>query len=266
MDATLSVAAVSSSLSYSSKSIQVKTAGGYAKVQEESLSLAVRADSLTLGASQSMDPKSKWVDLKALLASGAEDAKKSAGTGVDLTDLQKTMKDQLIEQMRQAQAALNASGQSSKLIDDILYAVDKDQKAAEVPEEWGADQTSQRIVDFAAAFRGSAKGMSDEDFVAAIRKSIQDGFRSAKGDMKELPAASAKLFNDTYEATMKKLDELLDAWRKEADGEATDAQDATDTTESVNQIPDAVASGQIQPTPAQVFATTAPTSTFSLFA
>lgn len=279
MDATLSVAALSGSLSYSSKSVQVKTGNGYAKVQEESLSVAIKADTVSIGAGQTLtDPKAKTVDLKALLASGAEDAKKADGVGVDLTKLQQSMKDLLIEQMKQAQAALKASGHESKLIDDILYAVDDDQKAAEVPDEWGADQTSQRIVDFAAAFKGSAKGMSDEDFVAAIRKAIQDGFRSAKGDLKELPGASAKLFNDTYEATMKKLDELLASWQSEETDDTTDdtleTADAGATKitahndqdfEGETSIPESVAKGQIQPAPVPT-ASSKPASTFSVVA
>ena len=117
---------------------------------------------------------------------------------------------------------MKAAGLDTGLVSDILYAVDEDEKAAEVPEEWGADQTSQRIVDFALAFRGSAKDMSDEEFIEKIRGAIQDGFRSAKGDLKDLPGPSAKLFNDTYEAAMKKLDDTLAAWKKQAqDGSAS---------------------------------------------
>jgi len=162
------------------------------------------------------DPKANGTDLAALLKSALDDTPKSGGNAVDLSQYQQALKDQLIEQMKQAQAALQSAGKDSKLVSDILYAVDKDQKAAAVPDEWGADQTSQRIVDFAVAFRGSVKGMTDEQFIGAIRKSIQDGFQSAKGDMKDLPGSSAKLFNDTYEAAMKKLDDTLSGWQKDA--------------------------------------------------
>lgn len=172
------------------------------------------------------DPKSKGTDLAALLRSTVEDTEKSGGNAVDLSQFQQAMKEQLVEQMKQAQVALQAAGKNSKLVSDILYAVDKDEKAAEVPDEWGADQTSQRIVDFALAFRGAAKGMSDDEFIETIRKSIQDGFRSAKGDLKDLPGPSAKLFNDTYEAAMRKLDDTLAAWKKEA-GSAASSDIAT---------------------------------------
>lgn len=178
------------------------------------------------GAALPADPKAKGTDLAALLKSTVEDTEKSGGNAVDLSQFQLAMKEQLVEQMKQAQAALQAAGKDSKLVSDILYAVDKDQKAAEVPDEWGADQTSQRIVDFALAFRGAAKDMSDDEFIETIRKSIQDGFRSAKGDLKDLPGPSAKLFNDTYEAAMKKLDDTLAAWKKET-GSAASSELAT---------------------------------------
>ena len=171
------------------------------------------------------DPKPR-TDLDALRHSPSEEAK-GAKKKIDLTALQQVMKDQLAEQMRQAREALKAAGLDANLVSDILYAVDKDEKAAEVPEEWGADQTSQRIVEFALAFRGSAKDMSDEEFIGTIRKSIQDGFRSAKGDLKDLPGPSAKLFNDTYEAAMKKLDDTLAAWKKEDQEGSASSQKST---------------------------------------
>jgi hypothetical protein len=192
------------------------------------------------------DPKANGTDLATLLKSALDDTRKSGGNAVDLSKLQQAMKDQLIEQMKQAQAALQSAGKDSKLVSDILYAVDKDQKAAAVPDEWGADQTSQRIVDFALAFRGSVKGMTDEQFIGAIRKSIQDGFQSAKGDMKELPGSSAKLFNDTYEAAMKKLDDTLAGWKKDA--------------------PSGVAADSPNPATPPQTAAPGPTSTFSVVA
>jgi hypothetical protein len=180
------------------------------------------ADTFTpSGTALPVDPKAKGTDLAELLRSTAEDTERSGGNAVDLTRFQRAMKEQLVEQMKQAQLALQAAGKDSKFVSDILYAVDKDQKAADVPDEWGADQTSQRIVDFALAFRGAAKGMSDEEFIETIRKSIQEGFRSAKGDLKDLPGPSAKLFNDTYEAAMKKLDDTLATWKNEAANPST---------------------------------------------
>lgn len=269
MTTTASLVAQSGSFTYSSKTVKTETASGSLETESESLTATFKMDSVTLNTQPMVDPKSKVTDLKALLASAAEDAQK--GGGLDLSKFQQTMKDQLIEQMKQAQTALKAAGKSSKLVDDILYAVDKDQKAADVPDEWSADKTSQRIVDFAAAFKGVAKGMSDEEFIGAIRKSIQDGFRSAKADLKELPADAAKLCNDTYEASMKKLDDLLASWKKgatddtatagasgaqTADGSAAKTIDSSDASTASNAM-----SKNVQAAPGQ-----APTSTFSVVA
>jgi hypothetical protein len=175
------------------------------------------------------DPKANGTDLAALLQSTVEDTEESGGNAVDLSEFQEAMKEQLVEQMRQAQAALQAAGKDPKLVSDLLYAVDEGETAAEVSEEWGADQTSQRIVDFALAFRGSATDMTDEEFIETVRKSIQEGFRSAKGDLKDLPGPSAKLFNDTYEAAMKKLDDTLAAWKKAAQASGSAVSSATGT-------------------------------------
>ena len=219
---TTSIAAQAGSWKYASTA-KTESKAASAGASSSGSTPSAKTDTVTLsGREPPVDPKSGGTDLAALLASEGEEALKAKGKGVDLTQLQQAMKDQLLEQMRQAQTALQGAGKSSKLISDILYAVDKNEKAAEVPEEWGADKTSQRIVDFAVAFRGAAKGMTDEEFIGTIRKSIQDGFRSAKGDLKDLPGPSAKLFNDTYEASMKKLDDVLASWKKDASGAATD--------------------------------------------
>lgn len=162
---------------------------------------------------------------------------------MDLTEFHKAMKGQLIEQMRQAQIALKSAGKDSKLVSDILYAVDNDEKAAAVPDEWGADQTAQRIVDFALAFRGSVKGMTPEGFIETIRKAIQDGFRAAKGDLKAIPGPSAKLFNDTYEAAMKKLDDTLSDWQNAAQAQVDGSAAGTAPATPVPSTGPSVASG-----------------------
>lgn len=138
----------------------------------------------------------------------------SGKQGFDLETFKEEMKRQLLEQVRKSKEQLEKEGIRIPWSSDIPYAVEPDQEAAAVPEEWGADKTSQRIVDFALAFRGNASGLSDEEFIDSIRKAIQEGFRSAKSDLKELPGPSAKLFNDTYDAAMRKLDDTLEGWKK----------------------------------------------------
>lgn len=195
-------------------------------------------------------------------ADKAEGAKK--GT-LDLSSVQQEMKKRLIEQMRQAIEALRDLGNGKKpaaakpldnveLVSDILYAVAPEEKAAEVPEEWNADNTSQRIVDFALSFRGQIEGMSDEEFVENIRSAIKDGFRSAKGDMKEIPGPAAKLFNDTYEAAMKKLDDKLAEWKKASGSGEEDVQASVAAATAAN------ASGQAAK------GVSPPASTFSVVA
>ncbi|HNY30953.1 MAG TPA: DUF5610 domain-containing protein [Fibrobacteria bacterium] len=135
--------------------------------------------------------------------------------GFDLEAFKLETKRQLLEQVQKSKQELDKAGIRIRWSSDIPYQVDPEEKAAEVPEEWGADQTSQRIVDFALSMRqmGNAKDLTDEEFISQIRSAIEDGFRSAKSELKELPGPAAKLFNDTYEAAMKKLDQTLEDWK-----------------------------------------------------
>jgi len=94
-------------------------------------------------------------------------------------------------------------------VNDILYPENADEVAADVPEYWNAENTSQRIVDFAMSFRSLAPDVSDEEYIADIRTAIQEGFRLAKQDLGNLPGPVGKLFNDTYRAAMEKLDKIL---------------------------------------------------------
>lgn len=80
------------------------------------------------------------------------------------------------------------------------------QAKADIAEDgyWGVNQTSDRLVDFAKAAAGG-----DSSKIEKMRSAIQKGFEAAKklwGG--ELPGIS----QDTYDATMKKLDQ----WAEEA--------------------------------------------------
>ena len=132
--------------------------------------------------------------------------------GFDLKAFQQQIHQQLLDTINAAKDALGQSGTTTTPnVSDILYKVDDTTKAADVPKEWNADSTSQRIVDFAMQFRDAAKasGMSDEDFKKQITDAISEGFRQAKNDLKDLPGPVAKLFNDTYQATLDKLDKAF---------------------------------------------------------
>jgi len=76
---------------------------------------------------------------------------------------------------------------------------------AEVPEYWNAENTSQRIVDFATSFFSAFKG-AGEEFLSIIKGAIEEGFAQAKDLLGELPTPVNNLVNQTYDLTMQKLD------------------------------------------------------------
>lgn len=145
-------------------------------------------------------------------------AKEAGWEGFDMGQFKAEMNARLLEQIGEAKKSLEAAGVKffggeGKLYD--LEETDSSEYSDEVMgvgKDWGAEATSQRIVDFAMAFRGhsSAKGLSDEEFMEKIRGAIEAGFGSAKEDMGNLPGPTAKLFNDTYAATMDKLDKAFE--------------------------------------------------------
>jgi len=92
----------------------------------------------------------------------------------------------------------------------------KDVEESKVPDYWNAENTSQRIVDFAMSFRGLAPELSDEEYIEQVRAAVEKGYKLAKKDLGDLPGPTAKLFNNTYNLTMNKFDELLEKARKGA--------------------------------------------------
>lgn len=153
-------------------------------------------------------------------AAASKGAGSSEGTwaGFDMDAFETEMRDKLLAQIRDSRSALKEAGVTFYGGEGTLYdlgGVDTSSysdKEMGVDEEWGAEATSERIVQFALGFRGSgsASGLSDEEFVAKIRDAIKEGFRLAKQDLGDLPGPTGKLFNDTYQATMDKLDKALD--------------------------------------------------------
>jgi hypothetical protein len=87
-------------------------------------------------------------------------------------------------------------------------ATGAERPVADVPEYWNAENTSQRIVDFALSFRGLFKG-TDEEYYNLIKNAIDDGFKQARDMLGDLPDAVNNLVDDTYALTMKKLDDWL---------------------------------------------------------
>jgi len=140
----------------------------------------------------------------------------------DMDAFQTEIRNTLMASINQSKKTLQDAGIEFVKYDEdsILYSgVPKDTKAAEVPEYWNAENTSQRIVDFAMSFRSMAPELSDEEYIEQVRKSVQLGYKLAKKDVGSMPGPSAQLFNDTYNLTMKKFDDLVEQAKKKS-GEA----------------------------------------------
>lgn len=129
----------------------------------------------------------------------------------------------LVEKVITKQGNTYASANSSDIMNNSAFwnairtgnfTVDAEtaaQAKADIAEDgyWGVNQTSDRLVEFAKAAAGG-----DSSKIEKMRNAIQKGFDAAKklwGG--ELPGIS----QDTYDATMKKLDQ----WAEEA-GVATE--------------------------------------------
>ncbi len=129
----------------------------------------------------------------------------------------------LVEKVITKQGNTYASANSSDIMNNSAFwnairtgnfTVDAEtaaQAKADIAEDgyWGVNQTSDRLVEFAKAAAGG-----DSSKIEKMRNAIQKGFEAAKklwGG--ELPGIS----KDTYDATMKKLDQ----WAEEA-GVATE--------------------------------------------
>jgi hypothetical protein len=143
----------------------------------------------------------------------AQDVKKSSFENFDVEAFRAEIRAKLMEQISQAKKSLEDSGIKMDWVSDIPYQVDSGEVAADVPAEFNAENTSQRIVDFALQFRSQASDLTDEEYISQIRDAISQGFKLAKGDLGALPGPAAKLFNDTYQASMDKLDKTLADWQ-----------------------------------------------------
>lgn len=183
-------------------------------------------------------PRDSWT-LSEEGAAAAADSKasaKSGWAGFDKAAFDAEMREKLLQQVRDAQKTLKEAGATFYGGSGFLYDIPEAEASSYTDEQmgvgqsWGADATSDRIVQFALAFRGSgnASGLSDEEFAEKIRDAIKEGFRLAKGDLGDLPGPTGKLFNDTYKASMDKLDKALEDMK----GEGAKTKDAAPSTTS----------------------------------
>lgn len=79
-----------------------------------------------------------------------------------------------------------------------------------LPEYWNAENTSQRIVDFATSFYGLAES-SGKEYYELMRNAIETGFNEAMNILGELPDEVNNLAHHTYELALDKLE----AWAVE---------------------------------------------------
>jgi hypothetical protein len=75
-----------------------------------------------------------------------------------------------------------------------------------LPEYWNAENTSQRIVDFAVSFYGVAEATGKE-YYDMMRSAIEEGFNQAMGELGSLPDAVNSLAHKTIELALEKLEQ-----------------------------------------------------------
>jgi len=76
---------------------------------------------------------------------------------------------------------------------------------ARMPDYWSAENTAQRIVDFATSFLSAFEGENSE-FFSIIRGAIEDGIGEAKALLGNLPGPVGKLIDKTHRLVFEKLD------------------------------------------------------------
>ena len=131
-----------------------------------------------------------------------------------LEDVTNQIKSTILELLDPDKKSKDVSPSSSLYRSDILYATEDPGAVAEVPEYWNADNTSQRIVDFAMSFF-DVSDMDKKEYILKVRDAVVEGYEQAKDMLGVMPDGSANLFNDTYSLTMEKFDKLLEELEEE---------------------------------------------------
>ena len=74
-----------------------------------------------------------------------------------------------------------------------------------LPEYWNAENTAQRIVDFAVSFYGVAESQG-RDYYEMMKNAITEGYNQAMGELGELPDEISALSQHTHELALEKLE------------------------------------------------------------
>ena len=161
-------------------------------------------DTVTLS-SQGMDLQKAFLDAKK--SNNPEDWKK------------------IVDYLKNQYAALKSGFTNSSSTGSASTGITQTSASGDIsglPEYWNAENTSQRIVDFATSFAGAFKGSKDE-FATMIKDAVEKGFSQAKNITGDLPDKVGALVNNTHDLTMKKLDD----WIKQQSEATTDVAAAT---------------------------------------
>lgn len=89
--------------------------------------------------------------------------------------------------------------------------VEGDDELSGIPDYWNAENTSDRIVDFATSF--AAIHGDDPAFAETIINAVAEGFNQAGAILGTLPGAAGKLNRDTREMVFAKLDKWVEEWK-----------------------------------------------------
>jgi hypothetical protein len=120
-----------------------------------------------------------------------------------IKDLAKFIKDEFHSMKNELLKALfGNNGENS--------SVQQPEQSTEIPEYWNAENTSERIFEFAVSFYDSV-GLDGQEYLNQIKAAIDDGFKQAKNILGELPEKTGELVQSTYDLVMQKLD----SWAKE---------------------------------------------------
>ncbi len=122
--------------------------------------------------------------------------------------LRKSLKDELVSYKEEIiKSFIEANGGTWNDINETVSDTEVEELEAKMPEYWSAENTAQRIVDFATSFFSNYKGDPSE-FVQKIRSAIEDGFGQALSELGELPGPVGKLINKTHKLVFEKLDQF----------------------------------------------------------
>ena len=125
-----------------------------------------------------------------------------SGNDKSIKDLVKYVKDMMIDLKKDLlKSLIRKEGEDVQDNSEI-----PEENELKIPEYWNAENTSQRIVDFATSFFKIFKGQGEE-FLDSIKGAIEKGFSEARDALGELPDQISGLIGNTHDLVIKKLNE-----------------------------------------------------------